>query len=98
MDFGKAVAVAAVNPGSTWQYTERSDHEVLRPLRTLPIVAVPTTAGTGSEATPFAVLNNTEIKEKSTIVSDRIMPDLSIVDPQLMHSMPPQLTDRASPR
>ena len=92
MDFGKGVAVLAANPGTCWQYTERSDHEVLRPNEVLPVVAVPTTAGTGSEATHYAVFNNPEIREKSTIVSDKVFPELALVDPELTYSMPPQLT------
>jgi alcohol dehydrogenase class IV len=93
IDFGKAVAVVAANPGKSWEYTERTDHEVRRPGEsTLPIVAVPTTAGTGTEATPYSVLNNSKIKEKSTIVSNRVVPKLGIVDPELTLSMPPRLT------
>jgi alcohol dehydrogenase class IV len=92
MDFGKGVAVVCANGGSCWQYTERRDHEVMRLQRVLPMVAVPTTAGTGSEATPFAVFNNPKIKEKSTIVNDQIFPMISVVDPELMRSMPPPLT------
>jgi len=52
MDFGKAVAVAAANQGNSCQYTERSDYEILRLSRTVSVVAIPTTAGTGSEAIP----------------------------------------------
>jgi alcohol dehydrogenase class IV len=93
MDFGKAVAVIASHPGTSWQYTERSDHKVLRPSdKTLPIVCIPTTAGTGSEVTHYSVLNNTKIREKSTIISEKIIPKVAIVDPELMCSMPPQLT------
>jgi alcohol dehydrogenase class IV len=93
MDYGKAVAVVATNPGESWQYTRRSDHEVLLPSdKTLPVITVPTTAGTGSEATTYSVLNNTRIHEKSTIVSEKILPRISIVDPLLMASMPPRLT------
>jgi len=92
IDFGKGVAVLAANPGTCWQYTERSDHEVLRPAGVLPIVAVPTTAGTGSEATHYAVFNNPAIREKSTIVSPQVFPELALVDPELTYSMPPSLT------
>jgi alcohol dehydrogenase class IV len=92
IDFGKGVAVLAVNPGTCWQYTERSDHQVLRPDAVLPVVAVPTTAGTGSEATHYAVFNNPKIREKSTIVSTKVFPQLALVDPELTHSMPPRLT------
>ena len=45
IDFGKGVAVLAQNSGTCWQYTERTDHNVLRPTSGLPVVAVPTTAG-----------------------------------------------------
>ena len=92
LDYGKAVAVVAKNEGKAWQFTERQDHTVLRPDKVLPVIAVPTTAGTGSEATPFSVLNNPQVHEKSTIVSDKIMPACSIVDPVLTYSMPAQLT------
>ncbi len=93
IDFGKGVAVIASNPGTCWDYTERSDHKVLRPSdKTLPVVAIPTTAGTGSEVTAFAVFSNSQIQEKSTIISDRVFPRLAIIDPELMYSMPPELT------
>ncbi len=92
VDFGKAVSVVALNPGKSWDYTERSDHEIRRPQKTLPVIAIPTTAGTGSEATPFAVLNNTSIREKSTIVSDSIYAAKALVDPELMATMPRRLT------
>jgi alcohol dehydrogenase class IV len=92
LDFGKGVAIIAKNTGKSWDYTERSDHEIKRPQSSLPIIAIPTTAGTGSEATPFAVLNNPEIKEKSTIVSNRVFPSLAIIDPELMVSLPARLT------
>lgn len=92
IDFGKALAIVAQNPDSSWSYTERADHDILRPKNALPIIAIPTTAGTGSETTPFAVLNNPKIKEKSTIVSDMIFPQKSIIDPILTYTMPPRLT------
>lgn len=92
IDFGKAVSVVAVNEGSSWDYTERADHEVRRPATTLPVIAIPTTSGTGSETTPFAVLNNTEIKEKSTIVNNAIFAKKAIIDSELMCSMPRRLT------
>ncbi len=93
MDFGKGVAVLAKHKGECWRYTERKDHEVLRPTPdTLPIIAVPTTSGTGSEATPFAVFNNPKIHEKGTIVSDFILPKVALVDPTLTYSAPSKLT------
>ena len=74
MDFGKAVSIVAANGGKSWEYTERADHDTKRPKSSLPLIAVPTTSGTGSETTPFAVLNNPNIKEKSTIVSRPYFP------------------------
>lgn len=92
LDLGKAVAMMAINEGKSWDYTLRSDHEMRTPNGILPIVAIPTTAGTGSETTPFSVLNNPEIMEKSTIVNDLLYPLKAIVDPDLTYTMPPKLT------
>jgi alcohol dehydrogenase class IV len=93
LDFGKGVAVMAGNPGTAWQYTRRRDHSPLVPgPGTLPVIALPATAGTGSEMTHFAVFSNPELREKSTIVSERIMPRAALVDPELTYSCPPRLT------
>ena len=93
LDFGKGVAVMATNPGTCWEYTRRKDHTPREPqASTLPVIAVPSTAGTGSEITHYAVFSNSDIKEKSTIVSERIIPRLAVVDPELTYSCPRQLT------
>lgn len=93
IDFGKGVAVMAANPGTCWAYTRRKDHTPREPdASTLPLIAIPTTAGTGSEITHYAVFSNSKIKEKSTIVSQRIIPRLAVVDPELTYSCPRELT------
>lgn len=93
LDFGKGVAVVAGNPGTAWQHTRRKDHTPLVPgPGTLPVVALPTTAGTGSEMTHYAVFSNPRLREKSTIVSERIIPRAALVDPELTYSCPPRLT------
>jgi alcohol dehydrogenase class IV len=93
LDFGKGVAVLAGNPGTAWQHTRRKDHTPLVPgPGTLPVVALPTTAGTGSEMTHYAVFSNPRLREKSTIVSERIIPRAALVDPELTRSCPPRLT------
>jgi alcohol dehydrogenase class IV len=93
IDFGKGVAVAAGNEGTTWQHTRRRDHTPLVPgPGTLPVIALPTTAGTGSEMTHYAVFQNPKLREKSTVVSERIVPRVAIVDPELTYSCPPRLT------
>ncbi len=60
--------------------------------RARPIIAIPTTSGTGSEATSVAVITDRQRKQKMSIVSPNIYPTLSIVDPSLTVSMPPALT------
>ncbi len=92
IDTAKAIAVVSKGGGSSWDYVQRTDHEVKKPKATLPIIAVPTTAGTGSETTLYAVLTNPTIKEKSTIISPAIFPKIALLDPELTLSMPPFLT------
>lgn len=59
---------------------------------TLPLIAVPTTAGTGSEVTNVSVLTDREIGKKCPIVSDAFFPRLAVIDPALTVSMPPRVT------
>ncbi|MBO8170194.1 MAG: iron-containing alcohol dehydrogenase [Thermoanaerobacteraceae bacterium] len=54
----------------------------------LPLFAIPTTAGTGSEVTPFAVITNRQTKYKLTIGSNRIVPKVAILDPTLLAKLP----------
>jgi len=56
------------------------------------LALIPTTSGTGSEATPNAVLNDEEDRCKRAIVSDCLIPDLAIIDPALTFSLPPRMT------
>ena len=58
----------------------------------LPIVAVPTTAGTGSEATPIAILSDETAQVKKGLVSPRIMPRYAFLDPELTLRLPPAVT------
>lgn len=58
----------------------------------LPVIAVPTTAGTGSEVTPFAVLNDPERQFKGPIADDALYPVHAVVDPELTHALPRQVT------
>ena len=93
IDFGKGVAVIAKNPGTCWSYTRRRDHTPNTPgPGTLPVIALPSTAGTGSEMTHYAVFTNPNLREKSTIVHDRIVPRIAVIDPELTFSCPPALT------
>lgn len=59
---------------------------------TLPVVAVPTTVGTGSEVTRGAVITDTDRNEKMVVVSPHIFPRVAILDPLLLERLPPQIT------
>ena len=60
--------------------------------RSVRLIALPTTSGTGSEVTPIAVLTDTEAHLKKGVVSTHLMPDVAIVDPELTRSAPPAVT------
>jgi len=94
LDTAKAVSLVAVHGGSSWEYTSRKDAEVRHPTEPgLPMILIPTTAGTGSEVTPFAVLSDRERGLKATIVNkDAAWPKVAIVDPVLHLTKPESLT------
>jgi alcohol dehydrogenase len=85
MDCTKAASV------SIGRIDEKSGKEKGRKDRP-PFIAINTTAGTGSEATSFAVITDSENHRKITVQDWTLMPDVSINDPDLMLSMPPGLT------
>ena len=91
MDSAKAIAIMATNSGDYWDYVNGGSGKGM-PLANspLPIMTVTTTAGTGTEADPWTVITKGE--EKIGFGSDQTFPALSIVDPQLMESVPPRLT------
>ncbi|MGE0033835.1 MAG: iron-containing alcohol dehydrogenase, partial [Pseudothermotoga sp.] len=90
IDSAKAIAIAAAMKDSFWNYTSAGGNK--KPDRALPVVAVPTTHGTGTEADPFAVITNPRTKEKVGIGYDVVFPKISIVDPSLMTSLPKDQT------
>lgn len=57
-----------------------------------PMIAVPTTAGTGSEVTKAAVIRNTENETKMSFVSDKLYPDIAVIDTKMTLTMPPKIT------
>lgn len=66
--------------------------EVLPRGEHVPLVAVPTTAGTGSEATLVAVVNNPETKVKMEFLSYHLLPDVAVLDPRMTETLPPRIT------
>jgi len=89
LDSAKSIAVMAVNPGRYWDYIMRgSGGRKTPPNGALPIVAITTTAGTGTEADPWTVITKSDTNEKIGWGNDWTFPRLSIVDPELMLSVP----------
>jgi len=64
----------------------------LVPNQGMPVILAPTTAGTGSEVTPIAILSDTKEKLKKGIVSSYLFPEVAIIDPKLTVGLPPSVT------
>ncbi len=95
IDSAKSIAVMAKNPGEYWDYIIGGSGGGKIPVNgALPIVAIPTTAGTGTEADPWTVITKSAMKEKIGWGNDATFPLLSFVDPELMLSVPPEVTAR----
>jgi len=88
IDTAKAIGMLVANKGRV------SDYKVpnLIPKAGPPHIAIPTTAGTGSEVTRFAVISDSVNEEKMLIAGGALMPSAAIVDYELTMSMPPRLT------
>lgn len=87
-DCGKGVGIVVTNGGKIHDY--KGIDTVTKPMP--PFIAINTTAGTGSEMTPAAVITNTENHVKFVVWSINVSPNVSINDPELMAGMPPALT------
>jgi alcohol dehydrogenase class IV len=88
LDIASVASVMCTNPGTVHDYL--GINLVKNPG--IPTILVPTTAGTGAEATPNAILTDAKAKLKKAIVSPYIFPRVAIVDPLLSVSMPPTVT------
>ena len=93
LDSSKAIAAMATNEGDLWDYVNGGTGKG-RPLanKGLPIVTIPTTSGTGSEINCWGVISNLETKEKIGFGDTCLIPVLSVVDPELMKTVPPKYT------
>lgn len=91
MDLAKSISILLTNEGSPRDYLGIE----LVPKPGLPCVLIPTTSGTGAEATPNAIFSVPEKGVKLAIVSTRIIPRAAIVDPELTLSAPPHVTAAA---
>ena len=92
IDTGKAIAALTPNPGDPVDYLEVIGAAKPLPRPPLPFAAVPTTAGTGSEATRNAVLSSPQHRVKVSLRSPLLWPRLALVDPSLTVGLPPHLT------
>jgi alcohol dehydrogenase class IV len=92
LDTGKAIAALLTNPGDVRGYLEVIGEG--RPLtcRAAPLLAIPTTAGTGSEVTRNAVLLAEQERVKVSLRSPLMIPTVALVDPELTHTLPPDVT------
>lgn len=93
MDCSKGIAVMATNEGELWDYVtigSGKGHPIA--VRPLPIVAITTTAGTGSETDNSGVITKEDTFEKAFIGDASLFPVLAIVDPELMATVPPAFT------
>lgn len=93
IDSAKSIAVMAKNPGDYWDYISGGSGKG-QPVANgvLPIIAITTTAGTGTEADPWTVITHEDKQEKIGFGTDETYPQISIIDPELMLSIPPRLT------
>lgn len=92
IDAGKAIAAMLPNPGDLLDYVEVVGAGKALPRHSEPFVAIPTTAGTGSEVTRNAVLASIEHRVKVSLRSASMLPKAAIIDPELTHDLPPGLT------
>lgn len=94
IDSSKAIAAMMTNDGQLWDYmTEGTGGRKVRENKALPVVAITTTAGTGSEVDTSSVISNLETQEKMAFgTQEDLFPVIAVVDPELMTTVPPKFT------
>ncbi|SDL10062.1 alcohol dehydrogenase [Maridesulfovibrio ferrireducens] len=93
IDAAKAIALLTTNVGKCWDFIQAgSGGGIVAENPSAPLIAIPTTAGTGTEADPWAVISKSGGTEKISLGSDSTFPYMSIIDPELMLSVPPRTT------
>jgi len=88
MDTAKSIAALSTNPGKITDFM--GANKVPKPGA--PLIAIPTTAGTGSEVTPFTIITDTARDVKMLIASPYIIPRVALVDPLMTLTMPQEIT------
>ena len=96
IDTAKAINLMTTNPGELMDYINLPVGNGLAPSQPLkPLVAVPTTTGTGSESTTICVMDVLHLKVKTGISHARLRPTLAVIDPDLTHTQPAGVTAAA---
>ncbi len=93
MDASKCIALMMVNDGDLWDYafSAKGGHRLFEHPGAA-LVAITTSAGTGSEVDMFSVISNDELQEKTGVFDISMFPTISVVDSDLMMSVPPRFT------
>ena len=92
LDTGKAISAMVTNEGSVADYQEIEGKDRKFKTKPIPFIAIPTTSGTGSEATRNAVITNPVFSLKKSIRDPWLIPEIALVDPELTLSLPPYVT------
>ena len=93
LDVGKAIAFMSGQTLSIWEFEDIGDNwSKANPDTVAPIIAVPTTAGTGSETGRASVILNEKSREKKIIFHPKFLPSIVILDPVLTLDLPPKIT------
>lgn len=92
LDAAKAIAVLATNPGDVLDYLEIVGRGKTLTEVPVPMIAVPTTAGTGTEVTRNSVITSPEHRVKVSLRSPLILPRVALIDPELTYTLPSALT------
>lgn len=92
IDAGKAISALATNPGEIENYLEVIGNGLPISIQPIPMIAIPTTAGTGAEVTRNAVLKAPVQGVKVSLRSSLLFPKLALVDPELTVGLPPDIT------
>lgn len=92
LDTGKAVAALLTNGGDPLDYLEVIGKGQTITKASVPYIAIPTTAGTGTEVTRNAVLKSPEHQVKVSLRSPLLLPRIALIDPELTYTLPPDVT------
>jgi alcohol dehydrogenase len=92
IDTAKASAIMMVSEGDLWDYAYTGTGGRKEVIKAVPVVTISTTCGTGTECDQYCVITNERTQEKLDFTAEAIFPALSIIDPELMLTLPRSLT------